>query len=103
MPVQKEEIKTVELWPGKVVEIANAQLVNDYDYIVELNRAKNNQDIETIFNMEFALLKDGEKVFDEVRQHVIEETGIFDINRLLEIVGKISDSLPKANLPSPKR
>ena len=52
--------------------------------------------------MEFALLKDGQKVFEDVRQHIIEETGIFDIKRLLEIVEKISDALPKANLPSPK-
>lgn len=99
---EKKEAKTVELWEGYIVEIANEQLINDYDYVVELNEAKNNGDIRTIFNMEFALLKDGQKVFEDVRQHIIEETGIFDIKRLLEIVEKISDALPKANLPSPK-
>lgn len=99
----KEETKTVELWEGKVVELENAQLVNDYDYISDLMEAKNNGDMKTIINMEFALLKDSEKVFEEVREHIIEERGIFDINELLKMVEKISDALPKATSPAQKR
>ena len=34
---EKKEAKTVELWEGYIVEIANEHLINDYDSVVELN------------------------------------------------------------------
>lgn len=103
MPEKKEEIKTVELWDGKVVAIANAQLVKDYDYIVELNEASQKQDIRTLVSMTFALLEDGDAVFDEVRTHIIAEKGVFDVNELMGIVKKIQAAFPKDASPAQKR
>ena len=103
MPEKKEEVKTVELWEGKTVKVANEQLTRDYDFITELNDAQRNNDIKTIVNMEFALLEDGENLFNEVRDHIIEETGVFDIQELGEILKKIDAVFPKATSPAQRR
>lgn len=100
---EKKEVKTVELWDGKAVAIANEQLLKDYDYIVDLNKASNNNDIETLISMTFALLEDGESVFDEVRQHIIADKGYFDAEELMGIVKKIQAAFPKAASPAQKR
>lgn len=103
MPEKKEEVKTVELWEGKTVKVANEQLTRDYDFITELNDAQRNNDIKTIVSMEFALLEDGEKLFNEVRDHIIEKTGVFDIQELGEILKKIDAVFPKATSPAQRR
>jgi len=100
---EKQDIKTVELWEGKVVPISNAQLLRDYDFVVELNEAEKNKDVKTLVSMNFALLENGEQVFNEVRQHIIEKTGVFDIEELLKIMGKIMDAFPKESTPAQKR
>lgn len=100
---EKKEVKTVELWDGKVVAIANEQLLRDYDYITELNEAERNKDVKTLVNMNFALLENGDKVFEEVRQHIIEKTGVFDIEELLKVIQKITDAFPKESSPAQKR
>lgn len=103
MPEKKEEVKTVELWEGKTVKVANEQLTRDYDFITELNDAQRNNDIKTIVSMEFALLEDGENLFNEVRDHIIEKTGVFDIQELGEILKKIDAVFPKATSPAQRR
>lgn len=98
----KEETKTVELWEGKVVAIERPELVNDFDYITELNEAAKNKDLKTLTTMYFALIG-GEKVFNEVREHIIAEKGIFDVNELYKIVDKINAAFPKAQSPAQPR
>lgn len=102
MPVQKRENKTVELWEGKEVEITRPELVKDFDFITDLQKAQKDQDLATMVDMYFALIG-GEEVFKETREHIIKEKGIFDVNELFEILQKISDSLPKATSPVQKR
>ena len=100
---EKKEVKTVELWDGKAVAIANEHLLKDYDYIVDMNKASNNNDIETLISMTFALLEDGQNVFDEVREHIIKEKGFFDAEELMAVVKKIQAAFPKAASPAQKR
>lgn len=103
MADKKEEIKTVELWPGKVVPVVNEQLLKDYDYCCDLQEAEKSKDVKTLVSMYFALIEDGEKVFGEVREHIIEEKGYFDIEALMDILNKITSVLPKASSPAQKR
>lgn len=99
---KKTENKTVELWEGKQVEITRPELINDFDFITDLQKAQREQDLATMVDMYFALVG-GEVVFNEVRQHVIEKKGFFDINELVKIVEKIGGAFPKATSPSQKR
>lgn len=98
-----KEQKTVELWPGKVVAVAHPELVKDFDYICEFNKAQKEQDIATIYQMLFALLDNGEQVFQEVREHIIAEKGVFDYEELAKITKKLNDVFPKASSPAQPR
>lgn len=102
MPVQKRENKTVELWEGKEVEITRPELVNDFDFITDLQKAQKEKDLATLVNMYFALIG-GEEVFQETREHIIAKKGIFDINELNVILERISALFPKASSPAQKR
>lgn len=103
MADKKEEVKTVELWEGKIVAIANERLLKDYDFITDLAEAEKNKDVKTLVSMNFALLEDGDKVFEDVRQHIIKKCGIFDVEELLKIIEKITEAFPKGASPAQKR
>ena len=103
MADKKEEVKTVELWEGKVVPIVNEHLLKDYDYCCDLKDAERNQDVKTLVSMNFALLENGDQVFEDVRQHIIADKGYFDIETLMGILGKIMDAFPKGSSPAQKR
>lgn len=100
---EKKEVKTVELWDGKVVAIANEHLLKDYDYIKDLADASRNKDVGIIVDMTFALLENGTEVFNEVREHFIAEKGYFDMEGLRDIIKKIQDVFPKDASPAQKR
>lgn len=98
----KTEEKTIELWEGKEVKVTRPELLKDFDFITDLHKAQKEKDLATLVNMYFALIG-GEEVFQETREHIIEEKGIFDINELYVIIEKISNAFPKASSPAQKR
>lgn len=101
MAEENKKPKTVELWPGKTVEVVREDLFYDYDYIKELQEKLRNQDVGLI-SMLFVLVG-GEPVLDEVRQHIIAEKGIFDVRELGKITKQILALIPKASSPAQKR
>lgn len=104
MPIEKktEGTKTIELWEGKEVSLERPELLKDYDFICDLRKAKKDEDVATLVDMYFVLVG-GEKVLEEVRQHIIAEKGIFDINELFKIVEKINGLFPKVPSSAQKR
>lgn len=98
----KTEEKSVELWEGKEVKVTRPELLSDFDFITDLQKAQKEKDLATLVNMYFALIG-GEEVFQETREHIIEKKGIFDINELYVIIEKISNAFPKASSPAQKR
>lgn len=102
MAEEDKKNNIVELWPGKTVEVKRAYLVKDVDYVRDLTEARKNKDFGTIVDMTFALIGD-DSLLDEVRQHITEEKGYFDIEALTAILEKISAVIPKAPSPAQKR
>ena len=102
MADKKEEVKTVELWEGKTVPVVRPELLTDFDFIADLRTAFKDEDIKTIADMYFALIG-GESVFEEVRDHIIEEKGNFDINEFGKVLNNIQAAFPKAQPPAQKR
>lgn len=84
----------IELWEGYEVEV-NEQVLNDFDYISDLNKAEKDNDLSEMIALYFAAIG-GEKVFNDTRKHIIEEQGYFATDSLLEIIDKINDQFPKA-------
>lgn len=100
--MSKEEIKTVELWEGKTVPVVRPELLKDFDFVAELAKAEKEGDFQTLVDMYFVLIG-GEPVFAEVREHIIKEKGVFDIDELGKILKKIQEIFPKAQSPAQKR
>lgn len=100
--MSKEEIKTVELWEGKIVPVQRAYLINDFDFVTDLQKAGREKDFKTLVDMYFALIGD-DKLIDEVREHIVEEKGFFDVEELGKILEKIQAVFPKAQSPAQKR
>lgn len=99
MVEKKTENKKIELWEGYEVTLS-LKLLQDADYLEDLRDAQAKNDVITIATMMVALVagERGEKtaeVYDEIRTHIVEEKGFFDIEALGKIVEKISDALPK--------
>lgn len=86
--------KKIELWDGYEVEI-NEQILNDFDYIQDLNKAEKDNDLAEMITLYFAPIG-GEKTFDATRTHIIKEEGYFATDALLDIINKINNEFPKA-------
>lgn len=86
--------KKIELWEGYEVEL-NEQILNDFDYITDLNKAEKDNDLAEMITLYFAAIG-GQKVYEKTRKHIIEEKGYFATDALLEIIEKINDQFPKA-------
>ena len=86
--------KKIELWEGYEVEV-DGQILNDFDYISDLNKAEKDNDLAELITLYFAVIG-GEKTFEATREHIIEEKGYFATDVLLEIIDKINGQFPKA-------
>lgn len=86
--------KKIELWEGYEAEV-NEQILNDFDYVTDLNTAEKNNDLAEMISLYFMAIG-GEKVFEATRKHIIKEKGYFATDALLEIINKINDQFPKA-------
>lgn len=95
------EKKTIELWEGYEVEV-NEQIMNDFDFISDLNKAEKERDLSEMMSLYFAVIG-GEKVFNDTREHIIKEKGYFDTDSLLEVVEKINGVFPKAGKRAQKQ
>ncbi len=93
--------KQVELWKGYEVEV-NEQLLDDFDFQQDLAKAQKENDLPTFISMIFAVVG-GDKVYNDVREHITEEKGYFSTDSMLEIIGKIGDAFPKAGNRAQKR
>ena len=92
--MEKAKKKTIELWDGYEVEV-NEQLMDDFDFILDLSTAQKNNDMATIVT--------GEGVYQEVREHIEAEKGYFSQKDLLGIIEKVNNVLPKAGNRSQRR
>lgn len=101
-PNNETKAKTVELWPGKTVELVRPELLNDFDFICDVQKAQKDNDVAECIRLYFVLVG-GDEVYNEVRQYLIKKTGIFDVNGLLEIAEKIGALFPKAQSSSQRR
>lgn len=86
--------KKIELWEGYEVEV-NEQILNDFDYVTDLNKAEKENDLAEMITLYFAVIG-GDKVYKATREHIIKEKGYFATDALLEIINKINDQFPKA-------
>lgn len=93
--------KQVELWKGYEVEV-NEQLLDDFDFQQDLAKAQKENDLPTFISMIFAVVG-GDKVYNDVKEHITEEKGYFSTDSMLEIIGKIGDAFPKAGNRAQKR
>lgn len=93
--------KKIELWDGYEVEV-NEQLLDDFNFAMDLAAAQKNNDLPEFISMTFAVIG-GEKVYKDVEAHIIEEKGYFSQKSLLEIVEKIGDVFPKAGNRAQRR
>lgn len=96
-----KEKKTIELWDGYKVEV-NDELADDYDFIQDLSTAVKENDLATLTSLYFALVG-GDKVYNDMREHIIKETGRFSFSAVQEVIKKIDDALPKAGNRAQKR
>ena len=101
MPEKKSEKQFVELWPGEKVEVTKLELLHDFDYIHELQQKMLKNDIEFI-EMLFVLIG-GEETFNKLREHTIEEKGVFDIDAVGKVTEQLLELIPKASSSSSKR
>lgn len=98
---EEKEVKYITLWEGKKVEVTKENLLKDFDYIKDVQTAAKNNDLELI-SLLFVLIG-GEETFNEVRDHIVEEKGIFDIDELGKITRQLLDLFPKPKASSSKR
>lgn len=93
--------KKIELWEGYEVEF-NENLANDFDFAQDLSTAVKNNDLTEITTLYFALIG-GEQVFNDFREHVINEKGFFDIKEVQALFAKVDSQLPKAGNRAQRR
>lgn len=101
MPTKAEERKTITLWPGEEVEVSRIDLLKDYDFVREVQKQLKENDLGVIDTL-FALIG-GEEVFNKLREHVIAEKGVFDIDEVSKVVQQLLGLFPKASSSSSKR
>lgn len=101
MPVKAEEKKTIELWEGEEVEVSRLDLLEDYDFVKDVQNGVKANDLSVVETL-FALIG-GEETFNKVREHIIAEKGIFDINELGKVTQRLLNLFPKASSSSSKR
>lgn len=89
-----ENKKRIELWEGYWVDV-NTQLLDDIDFMEELSEAQRTDNLSEFITLIFAIVG-GELVYNEVRQHIINEVGYPSIEKMLSIVEKIGEVFPKA-------
>lgn len=95
------ETKKIELWEGYEVEF-NEQLLDDFDFVSDLNEARLNNDLATVISMYFATIG-GQEVYNKVREHITAEKGYFSQSELSKIMEKVTAFFPKAGKPAEKR
>ena len=93
--------KKIELWEGYEVEV-NEQILNDFDYISDLNKAEKENDLAEMISLYFAVIG-GEKTFKAARKHITDEKGYFATDALLEIINKVNEQFPKAGKRAQKQ
>ena len=93
--------KKIELWEGYEVNV-DEQILNDFDYITDLNQAEKDNDLAEMISLYFAAIG-GEKVYNDTRKHIIEEKGYFATDALLDIIDKINSQFPKAGRRAQKQ
>lgn len=96
-----ENKKRIELWPGRWVEV-DERLANDFDFISDVSKAVREEDLSTMVMCYFALIG-GQEVLDEFRQYVINEEGVFSMDRVNEVIRKVNDCLPKVGNRAQRR
>ena len=97
---QTKENPKIELWEGYEVEFSDA-LLKDADFVADYNKAASSNNFSDLVMLMLALVageggKDTDKIYGDIREHVIADKGYFDIEELAKIVTKITDKLPKA-------
>ena len=97
----KNNKKIIELWEGYEVELDEG-LIDDFDYITELNEAVKAQDFATITSMYFALVG-GDKTYQDARKYLIDKYGRPSIQGLGEITQRIADQFPKVGNRAQRR
>lgn len=102
-----ENRKKIELWDGYVVEV-NDSLLKDVDFIADYDKAAANNSFSDLAMLVVALVsgENGEnvdKVYNDIREHIIKEKGRFDVDAFQEILAKINDALPKAGNRAQRR
>lgn len=93
--------KKIELWEGYEVTV-NARLMDDMDFVSDLNKASRDNDYDTIVDMYMALIG-GEKVANKIREHIEKKVGYFSQEEFLPIVEKINEVLPKGGNRAERR
>lgn len=93
--------KKIELWEGYEVEV-NEQLLDDFNYVMDLSEAQRNNDLPEFISMTFALVG-GEDTYKDVEKHIVEEKGYFSQEELLSIIEKIGKAFPKAGNRAQRR
>ena len=93
--------KKIELWEGYEVEF-NEELADDFDFIQDLGTAIKNNDLAELTSMYFALVG-GDSVYNDMREHIIEEEGHFSFNAVRKVIEKIDNALPKAGNRAQRR
>ena len=93
--------KKIELWEGYEVEL-NEDLMDDFDYIHDLKKAFNNEDLGEIIALQFAIVG-GDKVYEDAREYLIKEYGRVSLKGLQEITKKIDNAFPKAGNRAQRR
>lgn len=93
--------KTLELWDGFTVTV-NEQLMDDMDFVKDLNDAGRDNNFSEMITMYMALIG-GEEIYQKIREKIEADQGYFSQKEFLKIVEKISDVLPKGGNRAQRR
>ena len=93
--------KKIELYDGYEVEF-NETLADDFDFVQDLSTAVKNNDLAELVSLYFALVG-GEKVYNDVRNHLIKTEGHFSFEAVQGIMKKIDNALPKVGNRAQRR
>lgn len=89
-----KEVKKVKIFDDYEVEF-NEQLLDDFDFVTDLNSAINSNDLSTLVTMTMALVG-GDATWKEVRRRITEEYGYLSNKAVEEVLSRISAQIPKA-------
>lgn len=96
-----EKQTKIELWDGYEVTV-DTDLMDDFDYVADLDKARRDEDVSAIMTMYFALVG-GEKTYNDARDYLIKKTGHFSLKGLSEMIDKIDKCFPKAGNRAQRR